>query len=427
MGQPQISAAPQLFLQIAGGPNIGELFEKFEWKSFTNGGYIIRAKMVDPYWNILKNVATQFYLNKGRRSPTQVIFEIQWPGNKSTGKQQAYMTDLDAKGINAGGKLEFIAVDPPSFWLNAGDASGRVFKGTVKQVIQQVIQTYFIDPNGEGSMQVSDTLDSNQNRWWMMRMDPKTFIASLLDWSSSITEGKTNWIVSSGGSLDAEPQIWVMEQSKRKTINYGLYTLDIRAPGLDDIYNFEFLADNFISVFQKQIITQGISSVSGRYFDREMDPQRKIVHVYDENTSQKKNTKFNQTRGFTKPEATPSPEAPHDWSTSIMAVPEFNGGDLGVTYDKYIDGRGRAMFLNMLNLVMRVKIRVTGEPSRDLANSHNLGVSKLKIAWQDADNTPYFMDGDWLVYGFHHIVSRQNWVTDIYCARLDWNSSAIKV
>jgi hypothetical protein len=344
------------------------------------------------------------------------------------------MTDMDAKGINASGGLEFVAVDPPSYWLNAGDASGKAYTGTVKQVIEQVIDEYFIEPNKKefgppgGRKEVSETLDKNkENTWWMMRQDPKTFIGSLLDWSSSITEKKTNWIVSSGGSIEDVPTIWVKEQATRRSVNYGLFILDVKTPTANDIYDFEFLADNFISVFQKHIITQGISAISGRYLDRKVDEPRKIVHVYDDNTSQKRNVQIDPERGFAKPRDNPSPEKPHDWSTAVMAIPEHNAGELGIPYHEYIDGRARLLFLNMLNMVMRVKIRVTGEPMKELANSHNLGVSKLKIAWKDADDQDYFMDKDWLVYGFHHLASPDNWTTDIYCARLDYDAAAIPV
>jgi hypothetical protein len=76
----------------------------------------------------------------------------------------------------------------------------------------------------------------------------------------------------------------------------------------------------------------------------------------------------------------------------------------------------------MLNLVMRIKIRCTGVGKKSLANSHNLGVSKLKILWKDPDDKDYFLDGDWLVYGFHHIVTPGHWYTDIYCARPDFDA-----
>lgn len=429
MGQPKISVNPELFLSIADGPDVGHMFERFEWQSFTNGGYVIRARLQDPYWNILKRFATETYLRKGRKEPTRVIFEVSWPGAKqSTGRHLAYMADLDARGINAGGSLEFIAVDPPSYWLNAGDASGRVYSGKVSKVIKSVLKDYFVGPNGSGDIDVTETTDSDQNQWWMMRMDPKTFIGSLLEWSSSITPQKTNWIVSSGGSVKSDPTIWIKEQAERPVINYGLYIMDTNTPSANDASSFEFLADNFVSVLQRQLITHGVSAISERYLDRKTDLERKMVHVYDENTSQKKNVNINAKQGFTKPGTNiPSPESPHEWSTAVMAVPEFNAGDLGVTYDKYIDGRARGLFLGMLNLVMRIKLRIIGEASDILADSHNLGVSKLKIAWMDVDNKIYFMHGDWLVYGFHHTVTRGSWNTDIYCARLDHDASAQKV
>jgi hypothetical protein len=433
MGEPRQSTHPEIYLRIAGGPNIGDLFQKLEWKSFTNGGYIIRARISDSYWNVLHKLATDFYLAKGRRQPTPVIFEFIWPGvagTPSTGKHLAYMADMDARGINAGGSLEFIAVDPASFWLNAGDAAGSVYTGKVSSVIEEVLNKYFVEPNqqfAKTTIEVGETEDSDQNKWWMMRMDPKTFIRSMLDWSSSITKDKTNWIVSSGGSLDGEDpvcKIIVKEQAKRPVVNYGTYVIDLRTPNMNDVLNFEFLSDNMLSVFQKNMITQGISAVSERFLDRKMDKEKKIVHVHDDNTSQKKKTNIDPKHGFAKPGEVPSPETPHQWSTSILSVPEHNAGDLGVTYDKYIDGRARDSFLNMLNMVMRIKIRVTGEVSPQLADSHNLGTSKLKLVWIDADGQSYFMDGDWLVYGFHHIATRQTWVTDIYCSRLDYNANA---
>jgi hypothetical protein len=423
----QISSHPEVYLKIEDGPDIGYMFTKMEWKSFTNGGYVIRARLEDPKWNILKSIATDFYLEKGRRGPTRVIFELIWPENETTGKHLAFITDMDAKGINSGGALEFIAVDPPSYWLNAGDASGKAYTGTVKEVIEQVVKEYFIGPNGAGKVEVSKTLDNNKNTWWMMRQDPKTFISSLIDWSSSITESKSNWIVSSGGSTEEDPTIWIKEQAKRKDVNYGLFVLDVNSPNANDAYDFEYLSDNFISVFQKHLITHGISAVSGAYYDRKLDKPKKIVHTWDENTSTKKNVDIDSKRGFAKPKDIPSPEDPHQWSTAFMAIPEHNAGDIGITYDKYIDGRSRTMFMNMLNMVMRIKLRVTGEPNKDLANSHNLGTSYLKIAWRDADNEPYFLDDLWLVYGFHHLLTRDNWVTDIYCARLDYDANAIKV
>ena len=107
---------------------------------------------------------------------------------------------------------------------------------------------------------------------------------------------------------------------------------------------------------------------------------REIVHVYDKRTSQKVNAKIEAVEGFAKPTNPPGAvEKPHEWSTSISMIPEFQMGELGITYDKYIDGKARGLFMNMLNLVMKIKFRCTGLASKDLANCHNLGTSYIKI------------------------------------------------
>jgi hypothetical protein len=427
----KVASHPRVFLTIGDDrEDVGFLFERFEWQAFTNWGYIIKARITDAYWRNMKRfVTTNEFLKQGRSMPTRVTWEISWPGIMGTGKYLGYLTDIHATGINAGGGFEFIAIDPPSFWLNAGDASGAVFEGSVKKVIEQVLQRYWVGPNRDGDFKVSDTLDNVKNKWWMMRMDPKTFIGSLLDWASSVTNKKSNYIVSSDGAImNDKPSIWIMEQAEKPTKNYGTWVFDTRAPAGHDGKNFEFMSNTFLSVIQKQLITSGLSSVSERYFDRITDRQRRLVHVYDERTPTKKNVDIKAEQGFTKPVAIPTAfENPHEWATHVTMIPQHNAGDLGITYDKYIDGRARTMFLNMLNMVMRIKLRVTGEPLPDLANAHNLGVSKLKIAWIDSDFEKFFMDGDWLVYGFHHVVTRRAWHTDLYLSRLDFDATAIKV
>jgi len=430
------SSHPILYLTIAGREDTGRLFTKFEWKSMVNGGYIIRAKLQDSDWLMLQGIATEFYLQKGRKEPTEVIFELEHPGivgpNAKTGKYKAYMTDLDARGINKSGSLEFVAVDPPSFWLNGGASSGKVYTGNVQSVIEQVLEEWFILPNpGGGGRDVSKTTDFEQNKWWMMRQDPKTFIRSLLDWSAKITEKETNWLVSSDGALErGKPTIHVKEQAAKEPVFIGIFAMNTRTPGANDIYNFEFLADTFISCFQKQMITQGISAVSERYFDRIMDESRKIVHVHDDNTSNKWNVNISQDQGFAKPTDIPGAvEKPHEWSTSLWMVPQHNAQDIGKRYDEYIDGRARGQFLDMLSLVMRIKIRCTGIAVRELNNSHNLGVSWLTIKWMQPSPKlePYFLSGDWMVYGFHHIVTIGHWYTDIYAERIDYDSSVKKI
>ncbi len=426
MADHQITQVPKIYLTLADGQNIEALVIKFEWKSFTNGGYIIKARCMDNYWTILQKFATDTYLKDGRKGPTKVVWELSWEGVGSTGKHTGFMTNLHAvgdTGVQSGGSLDFIAVDPPTYWLNAGDSAGKAYVGNVSSVIKQVCNDYFVNPNGKGDVRVSDTDDDKKGVWHMMRMSPKTFVNSLLNWSSSLSDDKTNWIVSSSGPENSNPELWILRQAEKDSKNYGTYIFNTNTPGANDIIEFELMTDNFISVYQKQLITSGLSSVSERYFDRVMDKDRKIVHVYDENTSKKKMTQTTAKTSFTKPSGVASPGSPHEWSTSVMSVPQHSGGDIGVSFDKYIDGTARQQFLNMLGGVMKLRIRVFGEFNPDLAVCHHLGVSKLKIIWKSLDDQ-YFLDGDWMVYGFYHNWSISLWYTDIYCYRIDYNASA---
>lgn len=408
MGDPISSSGMTVFISIAGGPDIGIDYTRFEWASFVNGGYIIRARVSDPWFNFLKDLATKGYLAEGREKVTPVKFQIQWDNQRKTEKRTAYMTDLVAHGVNEGGELEFVAIDPPSFFLNAGNADGRVYTGKVSDVIKQVVNDYAPDIDVE----VTETNDNKTNKWWMMRQDPHTFIRSLLDWAASITPQRTHWVVAS-----VDEKIIIKEQAALEHEDFGIYYINRHGHAAADALNFEMLADNFVSPLQTKLITSGISAISGEYLDKITDMQEQKVFVKDENTSNKVNTNITPKQGFAKPNK--------KWATQVMAIPEHNAGDVGLQYSKYIDGRARGLFMNMLNLVMRIKMRVTGDPQ--FHDSSKLGIATATLNWQDIDNEPYFLSGRWLVYGFHHIVTRERWTTDLYMARLDYNADAKKV
>jgi len=437
MSKRTTSHQPELSIRVADGPEAGHLFTKVDWMAFVNGGFVLRVEFRDSYWELLRDLITRGYLRNGRRAPTPVQFELKWRGEKeTTGVHFGYLSDVDASGVNISGSFTVVVVDPPTWWLNAGDCSGDVYQGKVSGVMKQVLQKYFQDPNGGGEVRVSETDDSDQNQWWQMRQDPKTFLGSLIDWSSSVTRQRTQYIVSSDGDLDTRGAIHVMEQAARKPEFYRSYVFNSAAPSANDGTTFQFLADPYISAFQKQLITHGLSSVSERYFDRVQDRPRKVVHVYDERTSAKWNVELDQERGFTKPSApsgvvgptrTNPVEKPHEWSTSIASIPQHNAGDVGIGYDKYIDGRARTRFLDMLKHVMRLKLTILGDPSKKLADTHNLGVSYLKLTWTETGSKDMFLSGNWMVYGFHHRVSTHRWLTDLYCNRLDWNAEAKKI
>jgi hypothetical protein len=404
---------------------------------------VVRCEIVDTNFNRLKNLMDTYYLRKARQEYTVMEFEIRWErgGDKtppkdsksqadSTGYHIAYITNIDATGFHTAGRLEFIAIDIPTYWLNAGDSSGKAYRGNIKDVMESVVNEYFITPNKKGEVVITDTNDSKQNVWYMMRQDPRTFINSMLEWSSPLTDDKTSWIVTSRCEKDKPPSLWIRKQADKPNKNFGAYVVNTNAPsGHDIIKDFQFVSDNYMSLYQKNIITQGLSATTGAYYDRIFDKKRRIVHVHDENTAAKLNTKIDEKTGFKKPNKSISPLAPHDWSTDIGAIPQHNAGDIGIKYSNYIDGRARKYFLNNINMVMRVKLKTIGDPLWLIVDSHNLGSSKLKIIWQgDDENDQYFMGKEWIVYGFHHeAIQAKMFTTYLYCYRLDYDADSRKI
>jgi hypothetical protein len=408
MGEPKATHKPIIELSIDGGADIGFNMQKFEWASFVNGGYIVRGKVYDPYFNILKNLATKGYLKDGRVKETPVKFKLKWSNGDETTERTAFMTTLAASGKNESGTIEFIGIDPPSYYLNEGTADGKVYKGNVSGVIKQVVNEFAPNINVE----VTETDDNKENLWYMMRQDPKTFIRSMLDWSAGVTPKKTHWVVAS-----VDKKLIIKEQAALESKDYGVYHVNRNGTTGKDVLSYEVLADNSISPLQTKLITSGISAISGEFLDKISDSGEQKVFVKDENTQNKVNVDITQTQGFKKPDK--------KWATAVMAIPEHSAGELGIQYNKYIDGRARGLFLNMLNLVMRMRLKVTGEYMFD--DSSKLGVAKCTVSWKDIDGEPYFLSGKWLIYGFHHVMTVNVWSTDLYLARLDFDASAKKV
>jgi len=418
--------APEVFVTISGSSNIGSEILSFEWKSFVNGGYIVRAKVHDPYLRLIRKLLKENnFLKEARQKPTTVKFKLSYTDRpEETQERIAFISDIDVYGFASDANFEFIAVDPPSWFLNAGNGNGKVYVGNLTKVIKQVIADY-TPSNAETSItaEVSETLDDKQGRWAMMRQDPKTFIQSMLDWSASLTEKKTHWIVAS-----VDRKIIIKQQHEfpgKHLANYG-GSFQRRH---NDIVDFNLVANVFTTAIQSRLVTQGISTVSGKFLDKETEQNR--TEVGDENTPNKINTDIDSAKGFTKPR--------DKLSTSIMAIPEFSGGELGLKYEEYIDGRARNLFLSMLPMVMRTRITVRGDFRFD--DSSKLGTSTIQINWDDHDGEPFFMSGRWLVYGFHHKVTRglddlsvmemggpalgsTGWVTDLYLYRIDHDAVA---
>lgn len=436
MGQvPVAEAKPQVTVIFDGLDNTpssnrdwGFMYSSFEFKAMVNGGYIVRVTLTDPHFILLNDLITAGFLQRSRTTVLKMIFQIRWgtipeatPPDKATLLQVAHVVSISNKDAGGDGALlEFVAVDPVSWALNTGDASGRVYKGKVSQVIRQVVNDYAPDV----SIDIGETTDSAQNKWGMYRQDPKTFISSFLDWSSSITQQKTNWILAMDGyHLD------IQEQAAIRSTQRGYYRY-WDGPGEDSIVSWELLSNNALSIIETKIVTQGLSAVTGQYFDRTTDKDEQIVFAKDSNTQNKVIASADINSAFTKPDDSPGAGPPDVGWTSVQAIPEiYSGGELGLPYKQYIDGRARTMYLNLVNSLMRMRLRVIGHG--EWSSGRGLGVDTIFVKWmaeskEDGPRRLYFLSGNWLVYGFHHVVSRGKWYTDLYVARYDYNSIARK-
>lgn len=403
--------------------DLGQYFSSFDFKAMINGGYVIRAELFDPHFNVHGQLVKSGYFKEARTRPILIEFQIKWgpeatAPERATKTQYAILLSMKARGdIGDTANIEFIGMDPPSWYLNMGDAAGTVWKGRVDQVIRSVVQKYAPSV----TVEVSKTTDSDQNKWWMMRQDPKTFISSLIDWSSSITQRKTQWLVASDGFKLAikEQAQWV----SRPRAYYRCRADQARS----NISNWDYLSDNALSVVQTKLLAQGAAAISGKYHDRITDKAEEVVFVKDSRTSAKQIAKTTSTQSFTKPPDAGPPLV--GWS-SIASIPEiYSSGDLGLNYNEYIDGRARGMWLNLSNSLLRTKIEVLGHG--EWSDCFGLGVDTAFLRWTEGpggfdNDVHWWMTGNWIVYGFHHIVTRAEWKTDLYCTRFDYNASGAK-
>lgn len=397
--------------------NLTTYVDLFKWSAFMNNGYVIYARFIDPNLVNFTTLANSKYLAEARKKPLEVKFRLKY-NTSTTGMEKtgtdiriAYMTNLHAiipDSTTPAGFFEFIAVDPSSYRLNSGDSSGAAYKGTVSDVITQVVGRYA----PEVSVSVSKTNDNKSNIWYQMRMAPKDFIVTLLDWSSSLTNNETNWIVAS-----VDKTLQIKEQSELQSIDYGTYTVNTNYPGIHNCIRWELIAENYLTNIQTAIDTGGISATSGLYVSKENSITKDLSVITDARTSNKKNVELTNEQSFTKPTDILT------GYTHVKSVPEDSSGSIGIKYQNYIDGRARQFYISMLYRLLRIKVSVFGNPNLD--DGSNLGVSTVTLNMVDSKDEPYWIGGKWLIYGWEHIFDRnRHWRTNLYLSRFDYNSDA---
>ena len=470
--KPIASAKPQVFAKLSllsrkgkilPGTlidNVGYYFSKCEFKAMVNGGYTLRLDLYDAAFALHSAMVEKGYFAKARANAILIEFQLKWSSkNESfevdnsgqvtispkestdqytstkTKMQRAIVVSMKVFGENDDqAHIEMIAIDPAAFYLNMGDGSGKGYEGAVHQVIENVIKDYF---PLVGELTVSKTTDF-PSVWWMMRQDPKTFLSSLFDWSASITEKRTHWIIASDGF-----NLAIKEQAHWSSKQRAEYTFAPKKGGRSsDIREFDILTENALASVESKLIVQGISAISGQYLDRTTDPDEKHLYVKDSTTTNKIIPRIKEDQGFAKAADGDPPQV--GWS-SISSIPEFNSGELGIPYNEYIDGRARGLYLNLAQATFRARITITGHGEYN--SNFGLGIDTVFIKWtqvknvtagsspealaadlkKDANSEYWWMSGSWIVYGFHHKVTRGDWTTELYLTRYDYNAEGKRV
>lgn len=401
------------------GQDYGPITTKFEFKAMMNGGFIVRASMKDFKFSTIKSLIKSGYFKDARSEPVSIRFYIKDGSGESvidlnrTKEQTAIILSVNVKtkGYDES-EIEMVAIDAASWYLNRGEAGGEAYKGKLSEAITQIIDRYSF---GIISANVTETTDSKENRWYMMRMDPKTWIGSIMDWASAVTKTKTNFIIESDLY-----EIFIREQGLIPSRERGYYEA---FGGKNDIRESELVIDNALSLVEAKLLTQGCSALSGLYIEN--------VDVGEFNTQKKQLSRIPQNEGdnyysFIKPDENII-DGNATGYTRIDSIPEvYNGGEIGLDYKEYIDGRARGLYLAMVNNLLRTRIRLRGQAS--YFDSKGLGIDTVYIRWMDTyeDSKYYWYTGNWLLYGFNHVMERGSWTTDLYLSRFDFDASGIK-
>lgn len=409
-----------------------------QWSAFMNGGYVVRFKLQDPHTGTLSKFIGLGLLEWSRETRMYIRFRFGWGkftyGGATdklawTTPRFAIITRIDGLGIDASNfNVEIEAIDPSSWYLNRGTASGRAYRGKIGGSVSGsklenprngVIAQCILDYTEKIDVVVGDTIDSANNVWYMMRMEPKTFILTLMEWSSGITEYRTPWIVQSQDNCIVIKEMATLTApndhngvpfvGRHIEVNGAQHGLTEILPG-----GITMLNNPLLTIVQSRLYTAGMSAVTGKYNDRVTALEHVVVN--DLNTPHKLNANITQDRGFSKP------LDQHDWSTFIESIPEHNNFDVGVKYWEYMSGRAIDYFIKMLCTVMRIRVKIVGDPNFD--DVRILGPGSVHLSMFDKDGKAHMLSGEWMVYGFCHIFRPGAWETNLYLCRLDWNAVA---
>jgi hypothetical protein len=399
-------------------------FVSFDFKGMANGGYMAVVKLVDPDLTVFEDLTRLGFFHGARIQPLNFRFQIVADENgvfpESATKVQV-ATIVGFKSVVADGPtnmIEIVGVDPVTYLLSMGTASGAAITGSIDEVVKQLI------PGGV-ELDITKFKGSNKMNWYMMRQDPKSFILSLLDWASTLTDSRSQILVGMDGY-----RLQIKDQASLVSRQRGFYRRFSLDGEIDTIIEHHVVANSALSVYDGKLVTHGNSTLSGLYLDQAMDFNNNYTAVADEQTSSKYVPAIDHTRGFSKPNSGPNAGPYQIGYTAIPAIPElFSGGEIGIPYQAYIDGRARSIYHGLTTALCKMKLTVIGHG--EFSDTLGLGADTIFIQMKrpsaDPEESYMWVSGNWLVYGFHHRVTVGSWTTDLLCARLDHDASGKRV
>lgn len=402
--------------------DIGRMCSHVMLRSSLNAGQRARITLKDPHFTILHEGIIKYFDQGQAAAPVQCKLVLKWQDssrNLRTNELWLAITYMDGTNINEPDCfLVFEAMDNPTYVLQCGDAGGYCYEGNISQVIRDVVEKY-----GRGYVSADvrvETKDDKYNKWWQYRMPPLSFISSLLAWSPPLGHD-SRWIIYPDNMQLVVTDQHSMDSLHRSTYYWGGHN-EIKGHG--DILSWRVIYDGSIYGTNAACVTHGLSAVSGAYYDRITDKEkREIVFAFDDILPNKFFPKVRSEAAFKKgPTDDPLTVGSLIGWTSVPSVPELSAGDLGIRYRDYLKGWAESIWLKANETMTILELKLYGH--HIWMEAEGLGVDTIDIVMKTAKKDslgrrpPYFLQGNWMVAGYQHEMTRGEWYTTLYCFRL---------
>jgi len=409
---------------------IGYYCSKFEWVSFVNGGNRITASFKDTHQNILdekmiKELLKHAKTEKGIDVEARIWQHYERKRGKKTAKRKLKVLSLNSNllGSITEATLELVCIDAASWLLNRGKCDGHAYKGSIggdDGVIAQIANKYSAPE--KLNIKIDKTKDDKNNWWWDMRLDPKTVISSLIEWSASITDQETPMVIQCQ-DFEFKCKEWSnLPPTKTNGKKFSVAHRKGHIQEWTDRGELQILSNNLLSPAATRLYTGSISATTGLYVDKGNSKESggvltpKQTYVNDKLSPNKLGPNIKADQGYSKPVG--------ESATFIEPVPEHNNGDVGVLYQDYSVGRARNWFMKTIYTTMRVKLTIEpGDTDFDDAFACGRDRIFLEVITLDKDFKPYYINGNWMLYGFRHMCDWEHWKTELLLCRIEHDAA----